>query len=370
MKTLSFNLNVQNCRMVSEGLFDKTLEIILPCHQEDMTHISVDVGIGGSLTKVVYITKDAHDGSRIHFKYFETVDIDQCIAFLLSLCEKYNECHKKKVAICIMATGGGAVKYYDRLQTELNVKIVCQDEMECLVTGFDFLITKIPNEMFICSEPESITFYQPESNIYPCLKLCNIGSGVSMIKISCPEQFQRIGGSSVGGGTWWGLMSILTNAKTFDVSEILEISKSGDNAAVDMLVGDIYGTDYNKIGLQSSVVASSFAKVFQKKTMQQYNTLCDFQSHFRPEDIGKSFLCAISGNIAHLAYLYAQIHGLEMICFSGTYIKGDPLIMNILSRVLYFFSGGTKKAYFLRHEGYLGAMGAFLKYQPYIEDDK
>src|SRR6202035_1827239 len=38
-----------------------------------------------------------------------------------------------------------------------------------------------------------------------------------------------------------------------------------DNAKVDMLVGDIYGGDYNKIGLKSSTIASSFGKVFRMK---------------------------------------------------------------------------------------------------------
>lgn len=38
--------------------------------------------------------------------------------------------------------------------------------------------------------------------------------------------------------------------------------------------------------------------------------------------------------------------------------------MNTLSYAIKFWSGGEKQAYFLRHEGYLGAVGAFLKRQP------
>lgn len=38
--------------------------------------------------------------------------------------------------------------------------------------------------------------------------------------------------------------------------------------------------------------------------------------------------------------------------------------MNTLSYGLKFWSKGQKKAYFLRHEGYLGAVGAFLRQQP------
>ena len=34
-----------------------------------------------------------------------------------------------------MATGGGAYKYYDKLKAALNVNIIREDEMECLITG-------------------------------------------------------------------------------------------------------------------------------------------------------------------------------------------------------------------------------------------
>ena len=38
--------------------------------------------------------------------------------------------------------------------------------------------------------------------------------------------------------------------------------------------------------------------------------------------------------------------------------------MNTLSYAIRFWSKGEKRAFFLRHEGYLGAVGAFLKRQP------
>jgi type II pantothenate kinase len=38
--------------------------------------------------------------------------------------------------------------------------------------------------------------------------------------------------------------------------------------------------------------------------------------------------------------------------------------MNTLSYAIRFWSKDTRQAYFLRHEGYLGAVGAFLKRQP------
>ena len=77
---------------------------------------------------------------------------------------------------------------------------------------------------------------------------------------------------------------------------MLLLSESGDNAAVDMLVGDIYGSDYSKIGLKSSTIASSFGKVFRMGGDRE-----ERKKRFRQEDIAKSLLYAISNNIGHVA---------------------------------------------------------------------
>lgn len=105
-------------------------------------------------------------------------------------------------------------------------------------------------------------FLPPRTDIYPYL-LVNIGSGVSMIKVSGPRKYERIGGTSLGGGTLWGLLSLITGARNFD--DMLAMAEKGDNTAVDMLVGDIYGTGYAKIGLRADTIASSFGKVYKMK---------------------------------------------------------------------------------------------------------
>ena len=127
-----------------------------------------------------------------------------------------------------------------------------------------------------------------------------------MIKVSGKSDYQRIGGTSLGGGTFWGLLSLLTGASTFD--EMLGMAERGDNTAVDMLVGDIYGTDYGKIGLKSSVIASSFGKVFNMKRLgedhaeqfgmseqgtQTSTNLPVTKGTFGPEDISRSLLLAV-----------------------------------------------------------------------------
>lgn len=46
-------------------------------------------------------------------------------------------------------------------------------------------------------------------------------------------QFTRVSGSSVGGGTFWGLCSLLTGKADFD--EILALSATGNNANVSLV---------------------------------------------------------------------------------------------------------------------------------------
>lgn len=79
---------------------------------------------------------------------------------------------------------------------------------------------------------------------------------------------------------------------------MLTLSEQGDNAACDMLVGDIYGSDYSKVGLKSSTIASSFGKVFKKGNGLNAG---ERRQNFRQEDISRSLLYAISNNIGQIA---------------------------------------------------------------------
>ncbi|KAK3939426.1 fumble-domain-containing protein [Diplogelasinospora grovesii] len=378
----------------------ETKDIRLPNHTAVVSHIAID--IGGSLAKLVYFTREAHStepGGRLNFISFETDRIDECVEFMRHLKDKQQALNGSQPGeLCVMATGGGAYKYYDMIREVLGVDVLREDEMECLIIGLDFFITEIPCEVFTYSETDPMHFASPSDDIYPYL-LVNIGSGVSFLKVSGPREYERVGGTSLGGGTLWGLLSLLTGARTFD--EMLEMSSRGDNSKVDMLVGDIYGTDYGKIGLKSTTIASSFGKVFRMKRQAEHEaedsggltpkvehhpdhssagatagssdaapqerdgaTTSSRGPPFSAADISRSLLYAISNNIGQLAFLQSQINGLSHIYFGGSFIRGHPQTMNTLSYAIKFWSKGTKQAYFLRHEGYLGAVGAFLKRQP------
>ncbi|CAO3608782.1 unnamed protein product [Mucor fragilis] len=352
---MSDNASVMNVdgASVSEAIFpaNETRDIVLPNQNEHVAHIAVD--IGGSLAKIVYFTSSAdREGGRLHFKKIETEKIDECIDFIADLVADARLLTPENTNYVLKATGGGAYLFFDKLQERLpGVIIQKEDEMDCLINGLNFFITEIPYEVFTYNEQETdpMRFEEKTRDIYPYM-LVNIGSGVSILKVTGPDEFSRI---SAGGGTLWGLMSLLTKATSFD--EMLEISKDGDNKNVDLLVGDIYGTDYTKLGLKATKIASSFGKVFKKGVQQS-------QDDFRACDIAKSLLFMVSNNIGQIAYLNAKQHNLKRIYFGGCFIRGHPITMNTLSYAINFWSNGDMKALFLRHEGHLGATGAFLKH--------
>ncbi|KAL5629243.1 hypothetical protein BROUX41_001850 [Berkeleyomyces rouxiae] len=367
----------------------ETSDIRLPNHTAVVSHIAVD--IGGSLAKLVYFTREpssSDSGGRLNFLNFETDRIEECIEFMAHIKDEQLALNGSTPgALSVIATGGGAYKFYDKIRAALgDVDVVREDEMECLIIGLDFFISEIPREVFTYSEADPMAFVEPSQNIYPYL-LVNIGSGVSFLKVSGPRQYERVGGTSLGGGTLWGLLSLLTGARTFD--DMLAMADEGDNSKVDMLVGDIYGTDYGKIGLKSTTIASSFGKVFRMKreaearaesaaadglSLDAATAAADGPdadslagsdaSSFSSNDISRSLLYAISNNIGQIAYLQSQIHGLSQIYFGGSFIRGHRQTINTLSYAIKFWSKGQKEAYFLRHEGYLGSVGAFIKRQP------
>ncbi|RKO97700.1 hypothetical protein CXG81DRAFT_15336 [Caulochytrium protostelioides] len=326
--------------------------IALP-HQSDLVP-TIAIDVGGSLAKIVWFSQHGQ-GGRLNFAKFETARIDAIIHFLKARAISADEAMHP--AIILKATGGGAYKFHDRFTQELGVVVRKEDEMAALITGLNFLLQQIPNEVFTYDERrvaqgqdamryETDAFHAAQ---YPYL-LVNIGSGVSMLKVTGPQAFERVNGTSLGGGTLWGLLSLLTKASSFD--EMLALASQGDNKNVDMLVGDIYGGDYGKIGLKGSTIASSFGKVIRMSPEER--------AHVKEPDIARSLLFLISNNLAQIAYLTAQHHAIDRIYFSGFFIRAHPTTMNTLSYGVHYWSKGAVQALFLRHEGYLGALGAFF----------
>uniref|UniRef100_A0A673VX08 4'-phosphopantetheine phosphatase n=1 Tax=Salmo trutta TaxID=8032 RepID=A0A673VX08_SALTR len=327
------------------------------------------IDIGGSLTKLAYYStvqhkvakvrsfdhtaKDTENDplyeismqeeilARLHFIKFENAYIETCLDFIKDHLVNTDT----KV---IKATGGGAHKFKDLIEKKLKLRVDKEDEMTCLIKGCNFVLRNIPHEAFVYVKhaDSEFRFQNTHPDIFPYL-LINIGSGVSIIKVESEDTFERVGGSSIGGGTFWGLGALLTKTKRFD--ELLQLASKGQHTSVDMLVKDIYGGSYGSLGLTGDLIASSFGK----------SATAD--KEFSKEDMAKSLLHMISNDIGQLACLYARLHNLTRVYFGGFFIRGHPVTMHTITYSINFFTKGEVQALFLRHEGYLGTIGAFLK---------
>jgi type II pantothenate kinase len=273
----------------------------------------------------------------------------------------------------VCATGGGAVKYAKEAEKELNMQLHKADELESLIKGIEFVAANNADECYYydnpldpekcrkviwrwsCGRCSSMDDYptgtrepNPEGLQYPYV-VCNIGSGVSVLVVRGHNNFKRVSGSSIGGGFFQGLCCLLCDCETFD--EAIELATEGDNKNVDKLVGDIYGSAYESVGLPEDTVAASFGKICTMKD----------RKNVRKEDLARSALVTTANNIGSIALNAANQHGIDRIVFVGNFLRVNPIAARHLAHAMDFWSGGAKKALFLVHEGYFGAIGCLDK---------
>lgn len=331
-------------------------------------------------------------GGDFHFIRFETRRMRNAMELI-----RVNNLH---LNICEMgATGGGAHKYADDWERNLGIRMDKQEELDSLVAGMQFVLSTVVGECYTFRPKQTLENRESSdsservgaplsdetasddsesassrektkkrvdgwwwsrkvqrdaisySSAYPYL-LVTIGTGVSILRVDGPRKHERISGSSIGGGTYWGLIRLLTDVEDFE--DVMRLAEKGDPAKVDMMVGDIYGKDskaLEKLGLPSDIVASSFGKLVAKD---------DPASGLKQEDLARALLLMVTNNIGQVAYLNAQLHKTARIYFVGNFLRSNIISQRRLSYAIDYWSKGGMEALFLEHEGYFGALGAFL----------
>ena len=306
-------------------------------------------------------------GGRLHFLRFETRNMVNAMDLLAST-SITEHIHT------IGCTGGGAHKYAKEFSERLDITLHSTDELGCLVRGMHFALTNVIDECYTYRKIGHISadhnskpsLWQKDvksdlrkvqvpykafasSDPFPYL-VVNIGSGVSILKVTAPGNFERVSGSSLGGGTYWGLCRLLTRCNSYE--EVLDIAEAGDATEIDMLVKDIYGGDYESMNLSGSMVASSFGKLVMKEQPS---------AGIKEEDVAIALLMMITNNIGQVAYLNAKLHGCSTIFFVGNFLRHNSISCRRLAFAIDFWSKGKMEALFLEHEGYFGALGTFLQ---------
>ncbi|RNF15035.1 putative pantothenate kinase subunit [Trypanosoma conorhini] len=304
----------------------------------------------------------------------------------------YGEEYRK----CIRATGGGAFKYAALAKKKLDSSFQAMREMDAVVQGLVLVIRLAPSSIFTVDPPTGIHYPHklhgsPGDPLwpFPCL-LVNIGSGISIIKCLGPDgSHVRVGGSPIGGATFWGLVRTMTDMTSWEeVLEIMRLDGPGDNKNVDLLVGDIYGYNAKDLPAMLSVdtVASTFGKFGTDRSYEAMAGLWS-QSNFGDDrsdvispstssspvsptplskwkkkacamDIVRSLLNMISSNVTQLAYLHSRVQNVQNIFFAGGFVRENPIIWSLISATLQYWSKGECHAHFLEHDGYLGVLGS------------
>jgi pantothenate kinase len=230
-------------------------------------------------------------GGDFHFIRFETRRMQNAMDLI-----RANQLHLNIREMG--ATGGGAHKYANQWMEELGVEMKKQDELDSLVAGMQFVLSTVVGECYtfrpiqdlqtptssnetnestaasesdfeidgVNIEENGRDDHLPEncdvagdtgkgdewwysrkvqrdsildSSTYPYL-LVSIGTGVSILRVDGPRNHQRISGSTIGGGTYWGLIRLLTDIEDFET--VIRLAESGDPSKVD--VSRVEGASY------------------------------------------------------------------------------------------------------------------------------
>nr|XP_020513311.1 pantothenate kinase 3-like isoform X2 [Labrus bergylta] len=274
---------------------------------------------------------------NLHFIRFPTHDLP---VFLQMVRNK----HFSSLHTALCATGGGAYKFESDFRKMADLQLHKLDELDCLIRGvlyIDSVVSSGPSECYYFENPTDpdLCAQKPYTleNPYPLL-LVNIGSGVSILAVYSENNYKRVTGTSLGGGTFLGLCCLLTGCSTFE--EALEMASQGESTRVDKLVRDIYGGDYE-----------SFGNMMSREKRESVSK----------EDLARATLVTITNNIGSITRMCALNENIERVVFVGNFLRVNTLSMKLLAYAMDYWSKGQLKALFLQHEGYFGAVGALLE---------
>lgn len=309
-----------------------------------------DVGIKHS-----HLTYEDYEmGGTVHFITWLSERVEDAVAYI-----KVRGLHA--CVSRIVAAGGGAQKHAKLFKDELDIELVSTDELKVVVRAVSWLTYQQEREVYEIvlgsspSEMISKRFWKPTC-LFPYL-LVNIGTGVSIVKVTGHKTVERVSGSAMGGGTFLGLCRLLTDCESWD--QAMDLASTGDANKVNLLVEDIYGGDYtlpNGSTLPGSLTASFFGKVGTRGgTIDKESMLA-------------ALTIMVSQNICQVAYLNARIHKTNRVIFTGNYLRlnkiAEKTIAHSFKRASIANPGGEEmRALFLTHEGYFGALGSLLESQ-------
>lgn len=293
-------------------MFDLDFRIIETNHVRfNFPEDCLGVDVGQTLTKIAFFEEE-----HLNCYLYPTTQGGEAIERFLK---------RKGYTISKLHLSGGAAYNLFRAFSE-KYKVTLIDEFQSINKGVE-------------------TLYQIEKK-KPLLDalIVTLGTGTSIIA-KREANYEHIGGSALGGGTYLGLMELMTNIS--DYKESINLAQKGDRFAVDLKVGDIYDKQDDRVDL-----------IFREFTAASFGKIQNIKSNdYNERDIVQALVNLIGENIGIIASLAAEKEGFEKIVFCGGFLKDNKILKKVL-RMLCKIRG--KKAIFITNAEYMGAVGALM----------
>lgn len=164
----------------------------------------------------------------------------------------------------------------------------------------------------------------------------SLGTGTAFVWAT-PEEIRHLGGSGMGGGTLFGLCSLLTGARSME--QVEKLLREGDLGNIDLSVGDLSrDADFS---LSSDVTAANFGKISEGAA---------------PGDLALGVANMVMQVIGTISFFATQSCGTRTVILTGT-LTGLPRVRELLDRVAALYD---LEIIIPEHAGYAPAIGAAL----------
>ncbi|WP_042463924.1 type II pantothenate kinase [Neobacillus dielmonensis] len=243
-----------------------------------MSKVKAGIDAGGSLLKIAY-----KENNRIHFKKFPIEKADVAISWVKAA----------GVDVQAVLTGGKA----HILQKNYFPDATIVPEFQATCDGARFLLA------------------EQGAKVEDSFLIINIGTGTSWHLVK-GENYERILGSGLGGGTFVGLGSLLANSQDYD--QLTSLASKGSKGNLDLLVKDIYESDESPIN--GDLTAANFAKA--AKVMHS------------EADRMAAVTNMIAETIILLTLQAAALHKVKDIVLIGSTLLNNPFLKTTLENYL------------------------------------
>lgn len=211
----------------------------------------------------------------------------------------------------------------------------------------DIHITKLAKVGLMEKVEKKDKQYIKNQELFPIV-MANIAEGNSIYRVDSTSKVTRLGGSTFGATTYWSLIQMLCGYSDPEVA-VMDAIK-GKNELIDLSVGDIYGTGYDRFGLPKDLIASSFGNVRKIKK----ENMCSVGK----QGISRSLMtlfCLTSGQITSLI---AQREGIKRVIILGNTFECLEF-MEMMQMSIFYNSQKQVHAYFSDYACFMNVIGIY-----------